>query len=489
MSHGFTHGRVGPAPAAVVAAALVAARSFVFVAYEHAHFDSDQAVVGLMARHLGQLEAFPLFFYGQHYLLAVEAWIAAPFLLAFGTSVTSLKLPLLLMNIAIAILLVRLLMKEEALPPWQALCAALFFIIPTPVTASRLVEAQGANIEPFLYVLLLWILRRRPIWFGLVFGIGVLHREFVIYAAVALIIRSLWRRRIFTRAGAVYVAQAAGAACAVWIGIQLLTPLASNVDPATRPPGLHSIDAAALPGRLVSLGTENLPVLFGTRSESFAQFNITSALNGGHPWVAWMLAAAFATVLFRLIRLRLSRTQIRESAAASRAGGGFAEYLVLVGAQAFLAHALVSGAGEMLIRYTLLGLLMPVGATACWLRIETARYVRFGVMAMLLAAAATALFDHARLAAEYAWRRPPNTARELAETLMDMGTSIGRADYWIAYHVTFLTAERVVLDPTEFSRIAEYRNRVAARPDGAVLVTVTPCEGGRRVRRWYICAR
>ena len=35
---------------------------------EQSFFDSDQAIVGLMAKHLSELRAFPVFFYGQTYM-------------------------------------------------------------------------------------------------------------------------------------------------------------------------------------------------------------------------------------------------------------------------------------------------------------------------------------------------------------------------------------------------------------------------------------
>jgi len=57
---------------------FVVARSAVFVFVPGSHFDSDQAVTGLMAKHLSEGRAFPLFFYGQTYMLGVEAWLAAP---------------------------------------------------------------------------------------------------------------------------------------------------------------------------------------------------------------------------------------------------------------------------------------------------------------------------------------------------------------------------------------------------------------------------
>src|SRR5690348_11068239 len=84
-------------------AALVVARSAVFVFWPASHFDSDQAVTALMAKHLSELRAFPVFWYGQTYMLGVEAWVAAPLMAAFGATVTMLKLPLLAMNVAIAV--------------------------------------------------------------------------------------------------------------------------------------------------------------------------------------------------------------------------------------------------------------------------------------------------------------------------------------------------------------------------------------------------
>ena len=88
--------------AAVIALAttLIAFRAIVFVGWEQSHFDADQAIVGLMAKHLLKGRAFPLFFYGQQYLLGVESWLVAPFFLIGGVSVATLKLPILLLNLS-----------------------------------------------------------------------------------------------------------------------------------------------------------------------------------------------------------------------------------------------------------------------------------------------------------------------------------------------------------------------------------------------------
>jgi hypothetical protein len=58
-----------------VLVALVLLRTAVYLRLESLGFDSDQAVVGLMAKHLSEGRAFPLFFYGQTYMLGVEALV------------------------------------------------------------------------------------------------------------------------------------------------------------------------------------------------------------------------------------------------------------------------------------------------------------------------------------------------------------------------------------------------------------------------------
>src|SRR6185503_18233643 len=91
--------------AIAIALAIVAMRSAIFLLRPETYFDSDQAIVGLMAKHLAEGRAFPVFLYGQTYMLGVEAWLAAPLFAIFGASASVLKLPLLAMNVAIAVLL------------------------------------------------------------------------------------------------------------------------------------------------------------------------------------------------------------------------------------------------------------------------------------------------------------------------------------------------------------------------------------------------
>jgi hypothetical protein len=76
------------AVALVVAALLVLFRSLPF---EQIQFDSDQAIFGLMAKHVSEGRALPLFMYGQPYLLAVDSWLAAPWFIVAPPGLATLS--------------------------------------------------------------------------------------------------------------------------------------------------------------------------------------------------------------------------------------------------------------------------------------------------------------------------------------------------------------------------------------------------------------
>ena len=54
--------------------------------------DGDEAVVGLMARHIAFLGERPVFYWGQPYLGSLEAFSAAPLFRVFDSSTLLLKL-------------------------------------------------------------------------------------------------------------------------------------------------------------------------------------------------------------------------------------------------------------------------------------------------------------------------------------------------------------------------------------------------------------
>src|ERR1051325_1807027 len=147
----------GAAPVIAIAIALIVVRALAYLLFEQLGFDSDQAVYGLMAKHLSEGRAFPLFFYGQTYMLGVVAWVAVPFFWIGGATVAALRVSLLAWNVVFAVLLIIGLRYPVAIVP------ALFFVAAPPSVANELIQARGV-IEPFVYIAVLWFLRARPLW-------------------------------------------------------------------------------------------------------------------------------------------------------------------------------------------------------------------------------------------------------------------------------------------------------------------------------------
>ncbi len=489
----------------VIAAAvvLVVARTSVFVIWEQAAFDSDQAIVGLMAKHLAEGRAFPLFFYGQNYLLAVEAWMAAPLFWLAGPSVAALKLPLLAVNVAVAVLLVRLIEREMGLRPVLAGLASVFFVLASPGIANQLMTALGVSVEPFLYVLLIWMLRNRPAWQGLVLGFGFLHREFTAYGFLALLLvsaadRSLFTRKRLTGAGLALAAAAAAVAATWW-----LRPYSSALGPGTSFADVYGAanNLASLAARvcgepdLIVRGLRQLfgtylGYLFGLTPVALSDFWVNSRLEEGVAGGWPIFGAACLAGLVRIVWLR-----VRPAAPGSSPSIAFGAYLFVVGLLTVIAYD-VGRCGDLhvlTVRYALLGVLAPVGILAVWLSLEPRRAVRAGIAGLAIAWGCWSLAGHARLWDEYVFRTPPAYRRAVADYLIANRIRYARADYWTAYHVTFLARERVVVDITEgVRRIASYQTRVEAAGERAVLISRQPCEApGVEVvpRVYWVCGQ
>ena len=219
-----------------IAVALVLLRAVVPTVYEGFFFDSDQAIIGLMAKHLSELVRFPLFYDGLNYILGVEAWIVAPFFWLAGPTVTVMRVPLVALNALVAVWLIAEIARRLGLRPLVAFVAVLPFVIPAPVAAAQLLETAGACIEPFVYVLLLWHFRRQPLVFGAVLAVGFLHREFTIFALPALVIVEAASGELWDRANLRRAAWAAAGFVVVWLIVYVLRMLLSGASLAYRRP-------------------------------------------------------------------------------------------------------------------------------------------------------------------------------------------------------------------------------------------------------------
>jgi hypothetical protein len=472
--------------AMAAAVALVLARSAVFLWWEQSGFDSDQAIFGLMAKHLVEGRAFPMFIYGDSYLLAVQSWLAAPLFAIFGPSVAVLKIPVVAINAVTAALLVWILHRDGGLRPATALLASMFFVFAAPVMAKLLVETGGGNPEPFLYVLLLWVLRDRPLAFGLVFGLGFIHREFTTYGVTAIIAISLLadRRLNVERVTAValagvgyfLVSQTASA------GFLFSSPFGPGTTIEARDVGYGNSELA---GRVCFAPETIVPSMtrlfgsylgfpFGATSERLVTFGVRSLLPpspGFWPALGLVFAIALTRVIWISVRDR------KPLWAGSAAVGTF---LLLVGLQSGVVYVLTR-CGRLepdTLRYALLMLYIGVGIAALYFVYETQRTLRLAMAAVIVAWTAMTALGHARLFEEYLNREPGGPHRALATYLTDRGIKYARSDYWTAYVTTFLANEKVVVDAIDTVRITAYQKEVAAHDAEAVNVQREPCRDG-----------
>lgn len=494
---------------AVILAAvlLVVLRTTVFTWWEQAAFNSDHAIVGLMAGHLAEGRAFPLFFYGQSYMLGVEAWLAAPIFLLAGPSVPALQLPLVAINAIVAVLLIVLLRRELRLNSLTAFAASIFFVLAPPATAVRLVEANGGSVEPFLYILLLWMARHRPALFGIILGFGFLHREFTLYALPALLLPGIARLRPHAVARPLlaparrYARQAT--LVVLWFAVTLAVVQGLRAYSSPFGPGSHLAATGiartnvgdllrrvcwsplGMTARLRDLWSPHLDVLFGLAPHSLNPLGIVSRTSGqGWPGLPTAMAAALLVTLARVLVMR-------RRPRGARVDGRFAGFLLLVGVVSMTAYSTV-GCEPMsaTLRYDLLGLFAGVGIAAIFFCLEPSAAWRAGAFVVLILWGGVSLVAHGRLLSEYLSSPPPNDARAAAELLVSEGVRCARGRYWIAYRFTFLTGERLVVASDPPVRVAEYQGCAAAGGDAVPRIRDSACEGGAHLAGpFYRCPR
>jgi hypothetical protein len=465
---------------------LIIARSYAFTAYEQTFFDSDQATIGLMAKHVSEGRAFPLFMYGQPYVLAVEAWLMVPVFWIAGPTVAALRASLILTNLATAAFVIVGLEKWAGLRPLLGLAAAMFFVFPPPFLTAHLLEAGGGNILPFVFVLLVWPLRDRPIGLGATLGIGFLVREFTLAAVPVLFALQLRDRSLCLAATWKRWLIAAIVFAAVILGARALQPFADSMGPGTRGQQIVwsdntqleslrnrlTVRPSEMPERIWLFVRERMPELLGGRA--------TPSPVGpwGHAWIAWLLAFGAVIACARIAWLSTARA----------ARPSFAWYLIGIGVVAAGAYIATRPADSVVHRYFLLAVLIPIGVTALWLLLETGRWWRSIALAGVAVWTLSAGIDNWRFLAPWLAGQP-NPPRQIADALEAHGVRVAETTYWRAYKITFLTQERVKLASSDVVRIREYQTLAEQQGERLERLQDAPCPNGKPAGGMYLCLK
>ncbi len=457
---------------AAVAIGLILIRAVTFVIVEGIVFDSDEALYGLMAKHLSEFRAFPLFSYGEGYQMAVEAWLIAPFFWLLGPSVFAMKLPLVLLNVAVVLTVMRLVTNWLTLRPALALVVALPFIMPTPVVAASLMENSGSATGPLIYIPALWVLRARPLAFGALLMFGYLHREFTLYALPALLLVRGLSRPWLTADRVRRVAWTAGGAVVVWVVADVVHRVTAGASAAVQAEMVANhacVVPADWPARFGYALTSVVPVFTGGVTTPFYDFSIRSVVvTGGFTVLGWLVAATLAVMVVRL-------AWIWRAASRPASVGVF---MAIVGCVAVLVYPLgcnLEVGAPPVLRYLHLLLFVPMGLLAAYLARERAGVLRVAALGVFVLWAGVNAVDNARVIWTAYAAPDANPHRELADFLEANDVRHARANFWDAYAVTFLTGERVIVDSRGPVRIPEYTEVVEQAGDDVVEIRRRAC--------------
>ncbi len=513
----------------LAAAAAVVAVRLPFLLKGEAFFNADEAVEGLMARHLDQL---PVFFWGQGYKGVPEVYVDGAIFSLFGMGVIQLKSVTLALAAISTAALVRL--AEVWHGTRAAFVTALLLVAGTPALVywQLSANAEVAVLSGILAAMLLDYergLRELPgtvkprmlFWCGLALWIHPVATCAVLALMVTIFLRSpLWQTERWAGLGDIVLAKGrrpvwravtlvVHVAIAILAVLFIFTFLGGSLDlgliRATHPQ--RSLRPLALLCGLAILGSLLHRAQIGRRR----------ILISG----AW-LAAGLAPVLFQALRGGGIGTNVITRRVTDMPeivhGLAFDVMPIVAGLRDGESHSLGLPAwciGAMAIaivlhmirgrdswRAALLGpisrvqpkyLFTPLALVAVLLLLtvgggfqgssSSRHFMPFwGLIVVSAAEGLAAIWSQRRVAAalllcasvtvfavgQYRWYerlRPDPSAHMLIDCLERQGLRVGRADYWIAYRLTFLAQERIIIAPDlSEDRYTPYRRIVDAAP-------------------------
>ncbi len=175
--------------------------------------DSDEAIVGLMAKHILDGKGIPTFYYGQPYMGSFEAIVAALAFKCFGISSVVLKCVPFFFSMLLIVLIFYMTLKVSA-DHYASLVAAMFAALPPSALLEWGLRARGGFIEILVlgalsFILLAKVIRSKRLidWplvaLGAVLGFGWWTNNQIVYfilpAGYSLLAKALRLPRVSVR--------------------------------------------------------------------------------------------------------------------------------------------------------------------------------------------------------------------------------------------------------------------------------------------------
>ncbi len=425
-------------------------------------FDADEAIVGLMARHILQGD-LPVFFYGQRYMGAIDAYLTVPFFLALGPTVLAMRLLQVTLYLGVLVTTYAAALRLSR-SRFGAAAAALQIAVPSVLFSTYTTASLGSYVETLLLNNLLLLVgwgilsgeRDTPgrwLLAGLLAGIGWWGMALIVVVAAPLALLGLWhfhRRMPWRRVGLLLAGFVVGALPWIIATLGAAGEVLGDLAGVRYGAVAETFEAGFGPaGRLVSLLALNLPALFGLRPPWSTAWNLLP--------VGLIVTALYAMVLLRALRRALSPTEPPDAhLMPGSLLGGWALLLALFVGTSFgidptgryllpLYPLLAILAGEWLGRVRG-GVEMQAGRHGLWIApLLLAVLIGYNAYGNLRAIAEnppglTTQFDPIS-------HIPHDHDGELIAFLDQIGVDRGYSNYWVAYRFAFLTGERVLLAP------------------------------------------
>ncbi len=407
--------------------------------------DGDEAVVGLMARHIAFLGERPVFYYGQPYLGSLEAFSSAPLFVLFDSSTLGLKL--VPTAYSLGFLAFSAVVARRLFGIGPALVTAAYLALPPSMWAVWSTKARGGYAELLFLgeALLLSTLalgetpsRRLAALWGLLAGLAFwTHLLAVVYLLPAAAYLLLRRRAAWNKAE---LALAAGGSILGMLPLLFHNVVSGypTVQALLQPPDLP-LDPAAQFFRFFRVG---IPVLagLGQPTTSDVLFDLDWLQRpAGQAWVVGLLLVVL------LAALALHVGSLGDLARARSTAGPALLLLVAIVVPPVVA---VTRFGFFVSepRYAL-----PLYATVPLLAAVLWRAMRHPVLAGAATAAVLALNAWSLLSTDIRLWRPHDALYSTAATRSDLVRFVTRedrhqlyTDYWIGYPVMFETRETVL---------------------------------------------
>ncbi len=450
-------------PGLMLLAALVRAAALAYPT-----LDSDMAMTGLMAR--GILEGrLPVFFQGQAYCGAIEAYLVAPVFALVGSGRYSLFTTVALVSLVFVWLCGRV--ARDMWGPRAGLWALAFAALPPYYLAWHSVLPRAAYIEiPILGLLLIWIcfrlVHRRAsaglyFLYGLCAGVGLWTHFLIAFTLVptALYLWAARPRLVLSRSFALIVAGFLLGSAPLWI-YNLVHPGATLLFLARDKPSAGAGEV------LVSFWSRGLPTLVGAWREDgsgavlpvVSQAALVLAAGAG-VWLVWSRRRALAGLLRRDF---------------GRADGSELMLLVLL---AGLVISMVMGEDVQRTRRHLVPLysaLIPLAGYICARWQEQRRLLVWALAGLALLSNAAGVVESSKLFNPQLRRQAQaeiQTSRELVRRLLQNGVRrVYTFRYWDSAVLSFDSGERIIAATPGDHHFPRYLEKIARDPSPAWLV-------------------